>query len=42
MASMDCNQLPESSAKFAHLNTILKRPSAFGNETGKLGIGEHW
>jgi hypothetical protein len=40
MSSMECSKI--RSSKFSQLNRILSRQSAFGNETGKLAIGEYW
>lgn len=42
MTSMDCPPSSDATCKFYPLNRILKRASAFGNETGKLAIGEFW
>ena len=39
---MECAPMSDSTAMFAPLNMILKRKSDFGNETGKLAIGEFW
>ena len=39
---MECTHVSDSAAKYAPLSMILRRRSAFGNETGKLGIGEYW
>ena len=42
MTSMDCMPSSDATRKFYPLNRIQKRASAFGNETGKLAIGEFW
>jgi hypothetical protein len=42
MSSMECSKIPGFTSKFSQWNRILSRQSAFGNETGKLAIGEYW
>jgi hypothetical protein len=38
----DIKMTTDTNARFSDLDRILKRQSAFGNETGKLACGEYW
>jgi hypothetical protein len=38
----DVKMTTDTNARFSDLDRILKRHSAFGNETGKLPCGEYW